>query len=283
MAGRRWRLAAFALLLAGVALAGCGGRPGPSGGARGAAVAPATSGRLTAAPGVVTAGTCPPDRPGLPLAPDRVEAFQAELLRRIGYKLALRVQVTALPGCDQATRLLAGRRLDLVATAPGDDPGAGLPQTEPYLVVQYALVVPASWPRTRDGLGALRAGARVGVLAGTAGARWARARLGKRRVAVAAFPDERAAAAAMAAGRCDALILPRAGAIQAARTDPEVRVDRLLDVGEQATILVAAANPMLGARVDSMLEQVVYDGSYATIFRRHFAATPVPVDFLPPD
>jgi ABC-type amino acid transport substrate-binding protein len=280
MARRRWRLAACALLLA-AALPGCGGRGGRGGGA---AVAPGPGGRLTVAPGVVRAGTCPPDRPGLPLAPDRVEAFQAELLRRLGYKLALRVQLTALPDCARAAGLLAGGRLDLVAAAPGDDPGRGpLLETEPYLVVQYALVVPADWPRSRDGLGGLRAGTRVGVVAGTAGARWARGRLGGRGVAVTAFAGERAAAAAMAAGRCQALVLPRAGAIRAARTVPGLRVDRLLDVGEQARLLVAAANPALRARVDSMLEQVVYDGSYAAIFHRHFAPAPVPVDFLPPD
>jgi ABC-type amino acid transport substrate-binding protein len=282
MARRCWSLAACALLLA-AALAGCAGHVGRADPGGGEAVAPAPGGRLTVAPGLVRAGTCPPDRPGLPLAPDRVEAFQVQLLRRLGFKLALRVQVSALPDCARAAQLLAGRRLDLVATAPGDNPAPGTLQTEPYLVVQYALVVPAGWPRTQDGLGALRAGTQIGVLAGTAGARWARGRLGGRGVGVAAFPDERAAEAAMAADRCDALILPRAGAIRAARAVPRLRVDRLLDVGEQATLLVAAANPMLRARVDSMLEQVVYDGSYATIFHRHFAPTPVPVDFLPPD
>jgi ABC-type amino acid transport substrate-binding protein len=279
MARRRWTLATCLLLVA--AVAGCGGASERGG----KAAAPGTSGRLTVAPGVVRAGTCPPDRAGLPLRPDRVEAFQAELLRRLGYKLALRERLSTLPSCAQGARALSDRRLDLVATAPGDDDGrrAGLLATEPYLVVQYALVVPGGWPRSRDGLGALRAGTRVGVLAGTAGAGWARSRLDRRRVGVVAFPDERAAAAAMAAGRCDALILPRAGAVRAARAVPGLRVDRLLEVGEQARLLVAAGNPALRARVDSMLEQIVYDGSYAAIFHRHFAPTPVPVDFLPPD
>jgi ABC-type amino acid transport substrate-binding protein len=279
MARRRWGLATGALMVA-AALAGCGSGPHRGGGA---SVAPGTGGRLTVAPGVVRAGTCPPDRPGLPLPPDRIEAFQAELLRRLGYKLALRVRLSPLPSCARAAEALAGRRLDLVATAPGDEPSPGLLGTEPYLVVQYALVVPAGWPRSRDGLGALGAGTRVGVVSGTAGARWARARLGTRRVGVVAFPGERAAAAAMAAGRCDALILSRAGAVGATRAFPRLRIDRLLEVGEQARILVAAGNPALRARVDSMLEQVVFDGSYATIFHRHFASTPLPVDFLAPD
>jgi ABC-type amino acid transport substrate-binding protein len=263
-------------------LAGCGGAADQDGGA---AVAPRHSGPLTVAPGVVRAAICPPDRPGLPLRPDRVEAFQAGLLRRLGYKLALRMRPSTLPSCAGAAKALADGRLDLVATAPGDDAAgrSGPLVTEPYLVVQYALVVNAGSPRSRDGLDALRGGARVGVLAGTVGAEWARGRLGRRRVGVAAFADERAAAAAFAAGRCDALILPRAGATRAARTVPGARVDRLLDVGEQARFLVAAGNQALSIRVDSMLEQIIYDGSYATIFQRHFRPTPVPVDFLPPD
>jgi polar amino acid transport system substrate-binding protein len=263
-------------------LAGCGGAADQDGGA---AVAPRQTGPLTGAPGVIRAAICPPDRAGLPLRPDRVESFQAELLRRVGYKLALRMQPSTLPSCAGAAKALADGMLDLVATAPGDDAAgrSGPLQTEPYLVVQYALVVNAGSPRSRDGLDALRAGARVGVLAGTVGAEWARGRLGRRRVGVAAFPDEQAATAAFAAGRCDALILPRASAIRATRTVPGVRIDRLLDVGEQARFLVAAGNPALRVRVDSMLEQIIYDGSYATVFHRHFRPTPVPVDFLPPD
>jgi ABC-type amino acid transport substrate-binding protein len=252
MGRRRWTLATCLLLVA--AVAGCGGASDRGG----KAAAPGTTGGLTAAPGVVRAGTCPPGRAGSPLRPDRVEAFQAELLSRLGYKLALRVRLSTLPSCAQAARALSDRSLDLVATAPGDDDGrrAGLLATEPYLVVQYALVVPADWPRSRDALGTLGAGARVGVVAGTAAAGWARSRLGRRRVGVVAFPDERAAAA-MAAGRVDALILPRAGAIRATWAVPGLRVDRLLEVGEQARLLVAAGNPALRARVDSMLEQIV--------------------------
>jgi ABC-type amino acid transport substrate-binding protein len=278
MATLRWSLATCLLLVA--ILAGCSGAADRRGGA---SVAPGTGGRLTVAPGVVRAGTCPPDRPGLPLRPDRVEAFRAELLRRLGYKLALRVHLSTLPSCAHAAELLSDRSLDLVATTPGDNPGHGLLRTEPYLVVQYALTVHADWPRSRDGLGALRAGTRVGVLAGTAGAGWARSRLGGRQVGVVALRDERAAVAAIAAGRCDALILPRAGALRATRAVPGLRIDQLLDVGERARLLVAAGNPALRAQVDSMLEQIVYDGSYATIFHRHLAPTPVPVDFLPPD
>jgi ABC-type amino acid transport substrate-binding protein len=279
MARRQWGLAACVLLVA--ALAGCGGVPGSGGGA---AVAPQGTGPLTAVPGVVRAGICPRDRPGTPLPPDRVEAFQAELLRRLGYKLALRMRASNLPDCERVAAVLGDRSLDLVVAAPDDDTGrrAGLLHTEPYLVVQYALLVRADSPRSGDGLGALRAGTRVGVEAGT-GASWARAHLGRRGVGIVSVHDERAAAAALAAGRYQALILPRASAIRATRTLPELRIDRLLDVGEQGRFLVAASNPALRARVDSMLEQIVYDGSYAVIFSRHFAPTPVPVDFLPPD
>jgi ABC-type amino acid transport substrate-binding protein len=219
------------------------------------------------------------------LPPGRVEAFQGELLRRLGYKLALRMRVSNLPGCARAASALADRSLDLVVTAPGGDTGrrAGLLHTEPYLVVQYALLVAADSPRNRDGLGALGAGTRVGVPAGTAGARWARVHLGRRGVGIVSVADGRAAVAALAAGRYQALILPRVSAIRATRTSPELRIDRLLEVGEQGRFLVAASNPALRARVDSMLEQIVHDGSYATIFSRHFAPTPLPVDFLPPD
>jgi ABC-type amino acid transport substrate-binding protein len=279
MAEWRWRLAAWMLMVA--ALAGCG--RAPSGG--GAAVAPQDPTPLTAVPGVVRAGICSPDRPGTPLSSDRVEAFQGELLRRLGYKLALRMQVSNLPGCARAATVLADRSLDLVVTVPGDGTGrrAGLLQTEPCLVVQYALLVAADSPRNRDGLGALRAGTRVGVQAGTTATSWARVHLGRRGVGIVSVHDGRAAAAALAAGRYQALILPRASAIRATRTSPELRIDRLLEVGEQGRFLVAASNPALRARVDSMLEQIVYDGSYATIFSRHFAPTPLPVDFLPPD
>jgi ABC-type amino acid transport substrate-binding protein len=278
VARRRWRTATALLSLLAV-LVGCADATDQGGG-----IAPA-AGQLTSTPGIVRAGTCPPRTTRVPLPADRIEAFQAEFLRRLGFKLALRMQVSTLPSCSRPATALADQTVDLVATAPGDRTTdlAGTLQTEPYLVVQYALVVGAGTPTARDGLGFLDAGTRVGVLSGTQGAAWARARLGTRGATVVPFMDERAAVAAVADGRCDVLILPRADAIRAARTAPGLRIDRLLDAGERATFLVAAANPALRSRIDRMLEEIVFDGSYAVIFGRHFAPTPVPVDFLPPD
>jgi ABC-type amino acid transport substrate-binding protein len=278
---RWWGAAAVLLLLA--ALAGCGdGSAGP----RGRAAAPAPAGQLTATPGVVRAGICPLDGGARsPLGQDRLAAFQDELLRRLGFKLALRMRVSTLPSCATPAAGLSDRTLDLVATAPNDQ-AADRSQTlatEPYLVVQYALVVRAGSPPAGAGLGGLGAGATVGVLAGTRGGAWAEGRLGSRGARVVPFADERAAAAALAAGGCDALLLPRAGAVRATRTVPGLRLGRLIDAGERATFLVAAANPALRRRVDRMLEEIVFDGSYAVIFDRHLSPTPVPIDFLPPD
>jgi ABC-type amino acid transport substrate-binding protein len=265
-------------------LAGCADATNPSGGTA-PATAPAATGRLTATPGTVRAGICPLGTTRVPLRADRIEAFQAELLRRLGFKLALRTQVSTLPSCSRPATALADQTVDLVATAPGEEATdrAGILQTEPYLVVQYALVVGAGSPIARDGLGALDAGTTVGVLAGTQGAAWASARLGTRGVTIVRFADERAAVTAITDDRCDALILPRANAIRTTRTVPRLQIDRLLDAGERATFLVAAANPALRSRIDRMLQEIVFDGSYAVIFGRHFAPTPVPVDFLPPD
>jgi ABC-type amino acid transport substrate-binding protein len=266
-----------------VALAGCGhGDAGP----RRSAATPGPAGGLTATPGIVRIGVCPlGGATRSPLGPDQLAAFQGELLRRLGFKLALRIQVSRVPGCARPAMPLSDRTLDLVATAP-DGRAADRSQTletEPYLVVQYALVVRAGSPAAVAGLGGLGAGTRVGVLAGTRGAAWAKGRLASRGADVVPFADERAAAAAIAAGRCDALLLPRAGAVRTARTVPGLRIGRLVDAGERASFLVSAANPALRARVDRMLEEIVFDGSYAVIFARHLSPTPVPIDFLPPD
>jgi ABC-type amino acid transport substrate-binding protein len=269
-----------AALLLLVALAGCAGATGPSGG-----TASASAGRLTAIPGRVRVGICPPVGTRLPLRPDRLKGFQGELLRRLGFKLALRMQVSTLPSCAPAAAALSDRSVDLVATAPGPVPASrsGTLQTEPYLVVQYALVVAGGSSAARDGLAGLGSGTRVGVLAGSQGAAWASGRLGNRGVGIIAFANVQAAATAIAAGGCDALILPRAGAIRTIGAVPGLRIDRLLDAGERARFLVGAGNPGLRSRVDRMLEEIVFDGSYAVIFGRHLGPTPVPVDFLPPD
>jgi ABC-type amino acid transport substrate-binding protein len=277
----RWREAIAAQLLL-FTLAGCAGATDPRGGS---APAPASAGQLTATPGIVRAGICPPDGTRLPLRPDRLEAFQAELLRRLGFKLALRMQVSTLPSCTRASTALSDRTVDMVATAPTPEATgrSGTLQTEPYLVVQYAMVVDTGSPDAGAGLAGLGSGTRVGVLAGTRGAAWASGRLGDRGASLIPFANERAAAAAIAAGRCDALLLPRASAIRATKAAPGLRIDRLVDAGEQATFLVAAGNPAFRSRVDRMLEEIVFDGSYAVIFDRHLAPTPVPIDFLPPD
>jgi ABC-type amino acid transport substrate-binding protein len=264
-------------------LAGCGG-----GGAapRRSAAPPAPVGGLTATPGIVRAGICPLDGgTRSPLGPGQLAAFQDELLRRLGFKLALRMRMSSLPSCARPATALADRTLDLVATAPNDraaDRSQTL-ATEPYLVVQYALVARAGAPAAGAGLGGLGPGTRLGVLAGTRGAAWAGGRLAGRSVRLVPLTDERAVATAIAAGRYDALLLPRAGAVRTARTVPGLRLGRLVDAGEQASFLVSAANPALRARVDRMLEEIVFDGSYAVIFDRHLSPTPVPIDFLPPD
>jgi ABC-type amino acid transport substrate-binding protein len=284
VARRRWWTASSSLFLL-AALASCAGATDQRAGT--ASVAPpAATGGLTATPGIVRAGICPLGTRRLPLRADRIEAFQAELLRRLAFKLALRIQVSTLPSCSRPATALADQTVDLVVTAPGRELMAGraaILQTEPYLVVQYALVVGAGSPTAKDGLGGLDPGTRVGVLAGTQGAAWASARLGPRGAAVVRFADERAMVTAITDGRCGALILPRASAVRVTSTVPGLRIGRLLDAGERATFLVAAANPGLRSRIDRMLEEIVFDGSYAAIFRRHFAATPVPVEFQPPD
>jgi ABC-type amino acid transport substrate-binding protein len=276
----RWRVEmATAALLVLAVLAGCAGPTGSNAGG-----APA-AGQLTATPGIVRAGICPLRRTRLLLRPKQIEAFQDELLRRLGYKLALRMQVSTLPSCSEPAAALGDQTVDLLATAPGPDLAShdGVLQTEPYLVVQYALVVAAGSTSGQDGLGSLGSGARIGVLAGTRGESWARGRFARRGATVVPFVDGRAAAAAITGGNYHAAILPRADAVRVAKAVPGVRIDRLLDVGERATFQVAADNPDLRARVDRMLEEIVFDGSYAVIFHRHLAPTPVPVDFLPPD
>jgi hypothetical protein len=280
VARRRWTAAASTLVLL-ATLAGCGDATDP-----GADVpVPTPTSRMTATPGIVRAGICPPTNPRLPLPPARLEAFQEELLRRLGFKLALRIQASTLAGCERPATPLADRTIDLLVTAPGQDTAGqpGVLATEPYLVVQYALVVKEGSAAARDGLDALDDGTRVGVPGGTRGAAWAKDRLGARGVEVAGVPGEPAALAALARGRYHALILPRARADRAARTVPGLRVARMLDAGERASFLVAAANPALRGRVDRMLEEIIFDGSYAVIFHRHLAPTPVPIDFLPPD
>jgi ABC-type amino acid transport substrate-binding protein len=278
MASRRWSTTAASLLLL-AALAGCADATGPSGGNT-----PAPAGQLTATPGIVRAGICPPAKTRLPLPLDRLEAFQGELLRHLGFKLAIRMQVSTLPSCARPATALSERTVDLVASAPGHDVagGSGTLQTEPYLVVQYALVV-ADSSAARDGLVGLGAGTRVGVLASTRGAAWADDRLGRRGADIVRFADEQAAAKAIATGGYQALILPRTSAIRTTKAVRGLRIERLLDVGERAYFLTAAGNPALQRRVDRMLEEIVFDGSYAVIFARHLAPTPVPIDFLPPD
>ena len=270
---------AAAVLLVLALLAGCAHPTG-----RDDARAPVAD-PLTTTPGVVRAGICPPGGARPTLRRDRLAAFQEELLRRLGYKLALRMQVSSLPSCSEPAAVLAGRGVDLLATAPGPHPAgrSGVLQTEPYLVVQYALVVAGGSTGGQAGGAGLETGARIGVAAGTPGETWARDRFAGRGDGVVPLLDVRAAAAATARGDYQALILPRADAVRVTRAVPNLSIARLLDVGEQATFQVAAGNPALRARVDQMLEEIVFDGSYAVIFHRHLAPAPVPVDFLPPD
>ena len=73
---------------------------------------------------------------------------------------------------------------------------------------------------------------------------------------------------------------------------PEVGVRRVVYLalgggpgtdGVDADLALAPDNPGLAARLAQALEELVFEGVYADIFRRHLAPLPVPLAFQPPD
>ena len=215
-------------------------------------------------PGTLTVGTLSDAPPSVCInAQGQFTGFDNELLRAIAEKLGLKVNFV---GTDFSGLLaqVAGRRFDVgsssITTTDARRRTVGF--TNGYDFGYFSLVVPSGSAIT--GFGGLRAGQRIGVVQGTVQEAYVIDTLGLQPVK---FPDYNTVYASLKTRQIDAWVAPSQqarGTVKAG--DPAVIIENTFSLDNFVAYAVAKENQALIDALNSGLDAVVADGTWASLY-----------------
>ena len=260
VAGRRSLFAALALLATMLLVAGCGG---------GGKDRKAASGRFaTIRAGTLTVGSdipYPPFEFGRP----PYEGFDVDVVNEVAKRLDLEARIEKGP-FETILRGLGQSRYDLVASAVPitGDRRKTVDFSEPYFPAEQSLMVKkGSDIKTVSDL----SGKRVGAQLGTTGAEYANK---ETNAAVRTYQQIDDALNALEAGQVDAVVHDFAITKFAERSRKALVVVQAIPTGEQYGLAFAKGRTGLRQAVNTALEQMKKDGTYARIYRKWLRSDP---------
>ena len=273
---RRWIVAVTAVVALGTGACSDGDPKlgGPSSDASGNLTGPAVGQALeTVGEGKLTACTAVPDAPFALEVEGGLDGIDIELVRAIGGRLGLSPTFVTTDRDSIFEDLDAGR-CDIVASSVTITPElrATLGFSAAYFQVNQSLLV-RKGDETRYGDLPALAGRKVGVVASTKGATFAKANA--QGTAVTEFPGADELLTALGTGKVDAALqdLP-VNAYDATTTGETVVVNTFTEADKEEYGLAAKkGNTALIAAVDGALTQVRSDDTYPTILRRFLGDT----------
>ena len=215
-------------------------------------------------PGVLTVGTLSGAPPNICITPTgQFSGFDNQLLRAIAGKLGLQVRFV---GTDFAGLLaqVASRRFDVGSSSikATEERRRTVAFTNGYDFGYYALVVPPG--STIKQFGDLTAGQRIGVVQGTVEESYVVDTLHLQPVK---YPDFATVYASLKTRQIDAWVAPAGQATTTIRQgDPAVVVANTLSAGSFVAFAVAKDNQPLVDALNSGLDAVVADGTWANLY-----------------
>jgi polar amino acid transport system substrate-binding protein len=214
--------------------------------------------------------------------------FDVELMDAVAQKLDLTPSwVNA--NFNTIFTALAANKFDAVASAvtayaPKGSPAYQTTQkraqivafTKPYYDSLQSLTVnPGKTPNltTWD---QLKKGDRVGVQSGTTGEFWAKENLEPMGVSLVGYTKAPDIFNALEAGQLVAAVVDLPVAEDIAKTKPDLEVSQQIDTGEQYAFAVNQANTGLLDAINSAMDELFADGTYAQIFQKYFPTQQLP-------
>lgn len=244
----------------------------------------------TKAPGVITVGTDIPYEPFEFRENGEYTGFDVELLEAIVSRFEGDYEVVWKDAIwDTIFPNLAAGRFDVVAGAGTAYAVPGSPAekdvdarakivafSDPYYSSLQSLTVNTAETPDITSIDDLESGDKVAVQGGTTGKAYAEQELGDKGVEIVVYPKAPAAIEALQIGRVQAVMMDLPAAQGAIEGKDDLEVVQQLESGEQYGFFVAKDNPGLLAAINAGLEEVLADGTYATIFNKYFPDQDLP-------
>lgn len=274
-----------ALAVFGLIAAACANEETPGGG--GTATGPAFESEL-AQPGVLKVGSCLDFPPFESVKAGKETGFDVELVEAIAAKLGLQVEWVRA-NFDTIFTAVAGQNhpFDMVAaavTATGDT-GTERAQVVDFSSFYYnsrqSLAVNVDKTPDLTSTDQLGEGDTVGVQKGTTGKIWAEDNLAPQGVQIKTYTAAPDAFRDLQAGTIAGVINDEPSSAEIVKEFPGTAVVQPIDTNEKYAFAFAKYTPNLTSAVNEALQEVIDDGTYATIFGKYFPGVEVPAEFQP--
>ncbi len=261
--------------------------PGGGGATTGTTTGPAFESELTQ-PGVLKVGSCLDFPPFESVKAGKETGFDVELVEAIAAKLGLQVDWVRA-NFDTIFTAVAGQNhpFDMVAaavTATGDT-GQERAQVVDFSSFYYnsrqSLAVNVDKTPDLTSTDQLGEGDTVGVQKGTTGKIWAEDNLAPKGVQIKTYTAAPDAFRDLQAGTIAGVINDEPSSAEIVKEFPGTAVVQPIDTNEKYALAFAKYTPNLVSAVNEALQEIIDDGTYATIFGKYFPGVEVPTEFQP--
>jgi polar amino acid transport system substrate-binding protein len=273
------------LAVFGLIVAACGKEETPSGGGSGSASP--TPAFTTLKEGVLTVGSCLDYKPFESVPPGgQPTGFDVELTEAIAGKLGLTVEWRKQNFNTIFTAVSQGQ-FDMVAAAVtatgkvGRERAQTVDFSDFYYNSQQGFTVNTEQTPDIKSVDDLTSGDVVGVQAGTTGEQWAKDNLAPKGVQIKSYPAAPQAFTDLEAGNVVGVINDAPSSAAEIETRPSLEMVQQIDTNEKYAFAFAKGSTALVQAWNDGLQEVIADGTYATIFTKYFPGVPVPAEFEP--
>jgi polar amino acid transport system substrate-binding protein len=281
---KRWIAAVALVAVFALAGAACSSNEGTGGGS----TTPSAAAFTTLESGTLTIGSDIPYPPFEFNKGGTLTGFDVELMNAVAEKLGLTPNwVNA--NFNTIFQALNGNKFDVVASAvtayaPKGSSAYTTTQKRAQIVafakpyydsLQSLTVNPGKTPNltTWD---QLQSGDRVGVQSGTTGEFWAQENLEPMGVTLVGYTKAPDIFNAIESGQLVAGVVDLPVAQDIVKTKPDLEVSQQIETGEQYAFAVNQANTGLLDAINSAMDELFADGTYAQIFQKYFPTQQLP-------
>ena len=278
-------IAVFALIVAACASnedEGPTAGTGTTGGTTGATGATGIPTFTTIDEGKLTVGSCL-DYPPFESVKGGVETgFDVDITNEIASRLGLEVEWVKAD-FDTIFTAVAGDQFDMVAAASTitDEREQVVDFSVPYYNALQSLSVNTQETPDITSTDQLGDGDVVGAQKGTTGKIWAEENLVPQGVEIKSFTSSTDSFRDLEAGNIVGVINDKTASVEIVKGLPSLEVVQDIETNEHYGLAFSPSNPDLREAVNAVFAQMVADGTYATIYGKHFPPDSLPAEFAP--